>query len=284
MKITTLVELAKQVIGPMIDACPDISLQEIARRLNGLNYKNSKGRDINPNSISWALQVAFPDGRYRRRDKCSKTSYSQRSSRNLNLPPVEIPKDSVFINPTPNDPLSKQEGTISSRYSSRDSEAPNSISPRELVDTILDGKDAVQHWSETRDALGVAPNAQDILSKFGMKPVLLRPEIYFKKNGGLHIDYKVNKDWMVKIPTRVNAKKGTCSMPVYAYKHDLPKKLGIIFIDTSKKSLVHVPIEYITDDVVEPKDFQGGKNTIYLVHVHKIMSKHDLKWNKIQGV
>lgn len=148
LKYTTYTELSYQVIGPILDLEPDLPLHVIAKRLNDLGYRTSRGGLINPNSISWGLQSAFPDQRYRRRDKCSKISYSERNTQ-VNLKSlINIDPNGTYIEPTIT-------SVSNSNYpktmiSIRDSDNPSSVSPKEIVSTYLKDAEAQAHWEQER--------------------------------------------------------------------------------------------------------------------------------------
>lgn len=111
----------------------------------------------------------------------------------------------------------------------------------------------------------------------------MKPDIYYKKNGEIFIARELSNDWMIKIPTNAHGlkKSGTCSLKMVDYLYTLKEKSGIVYIDTSLKSYLKIPLHILNECPAEPKTFMGMKNSLYVFHVKQIMEGYKLQLIKI---
>lgn len=155
MKSTTLPELCVQVIGPMLDITPKMPFKKVAKICNERGHTNSKGRPILENSIPSGLRVAFPCGRYNRKDKASRP---RRSGLKKNYQdPVKLDPSGVYITPVNQFQHEKREKNILSLGSTIDHEQPSLVSPKDVM-RVISKEDAPAFWNQERSEMGLVAN------------------------------------------------------------------------------------------------------------------------------
>ncbi len=111
----------------------------------------------------------------------------------------------------------------------------------------------------------------------------IKDVIHYKRSGALHIPYKINMEWIVKIPTEVNRlSRGTGSIGLkMTQRYELKKKKGVVFVDNTLKSYVFVPKEIMFQYESVGKSCNGVKDTIFSWDLKKILEDHKLELVKI---
>jgi hypothetical protein len=136
----------------------------------------------------------------------------------------------------------------------------------------------------------IAQVAKEVLSQFKLdsksKKVSSKPEkptlVYINANNQIIIPSKTFSNWIVKSPTRTNAKYGNISFDAAAYyQFKNTNKQGLLIINKAKKQVITIPLNLAQlPEYVSTRTF-AGTSVITLLNVDAIIKDYKLEWTKI---
>jgi hypothetical protein len=301
-KCTIVSETVKQLrVDLWLDADPNLTITDVAWKLNEMGYRTSMGTVINVNNVSaalrrnWGLKYAqreYVPHRVTLRAKWSKAVIE--SEFRVRIEPADDPYAKV------SEEIAKPQVETKPRQPSapRALEAPygEKTPPKPLeINKTLTPEEAEAHWAQEREKLGITTknkshdeflndlkkHAESTTEEVKSKPLtldrrMLRIKVVSFREPEIKMISELHSSWKVLIPTadyRLN-RRGTGSMST-AHKYTLvnePKIQGACYVDVSLRKYVLIPKDLILSN---PEYLtESTRPFVWVLSVRRMLEDH----------